>query len=152
MVVDTMQLILDKIRHGAGQIEERAVEDLLQLLSAEPNTFVYGAGRSGLVGRAFAMRLMHLGLTVHVVGEATTPSIDQGDVLILISGSGETPSVRVVADEAKRRGARTVGIIGKAVSSVGRASNLIVILPSHIERSGDEGMRPVRAFRVENGC
>ena len=36
-----------------------------------------------------AMRLMHVGFEAHVVGEATTPSIAEGDRLMVFSGSGE---------------------------------------------------------------
>lgn len=55
--------------------------------------FVYGAGRSGLMLRALAMRLMQAGRQVYVVGETTTPAIRQGDLLILASASGTTDSV-----------------------------------------------------------
>lgn len=56
--------------------------------------FVVGTGRSELVGKAFAMRLMHLGFNVHVVGEVTTPAIRDKDCLIAISGSGETKQLQ----------------------------------------------------------
>lgn len=45
--------------------------------------FVAGAGRSGFVARAFANRLMHMGLTVFFVGEPTTPAIKAGDLLVI---------------------------------------------------------------------
>ncbi|AEH06711.1 6-phospho-3-hexuloisomerase [Methanothermococcus okinawensis IH1] len=55
--------------------------------------FIYGVGRSGYVGMAFAMRLMHLGFNSHFIGEPTCPAIEDNDLLIVISGSGETCSV-----------------------------------------------------------
>lgn len=138
MVLDIMRFILDKIKVGSAEIDDQAVEALVERLSVAPAIFVYGAGRSGLVGRAFAMRLMHLGLTVYVVGDTTTPAIREGDLLLLISGSGETPSVRVVAEEAKRRKAAVVSLTSNADSSIARVSDLVVLVPSHIVRSGDE--------------
>ena len=60
------------------------------LVAAAPRVFVLGAGRSGLALRMTAMRLMHLGLDVHVVGEVTTPAIERGDLLVTASGSGTT--------------------------------------------------------------
>ena len=68
--------------------------------------FTLGAGRSGIALNMTAMRLMHLGLTVHVVGEATAPAIETGDVLLVASGSGSTTgivSAARTAHEVERR-------------------------------------------------
>jgi 6-phospho-3-hexuloisomerase len=56
------------------------------MIEAAPKIFLAGAGRSGLIMRALGTRLMHLGKTVYVVGESTTPSIQAGELLILGSG------------------------------------------------------------------
>jgi len=61
-----------------------------------------GAGRSGLVGRAFAMRLMHVGIDVYVMGETITPAIGEGDIVIIISGSGSGAMSTTAAHMAKR--------------------------------------------------
>lgn len=66
------------------------------ILSARA-VFVIGGGRSGLAAKMIAMRLMHLGLRVHVAGEATAPAIQAGDVLLAVSGSGTT---RPIVDAA----------------------------------------------------
>jgi 6-phospho-3-hexuloisomerase len=63
--------------------------------------FIYGVGRSGYVGKSFAMRLMHLGFNVHFIGETTCPAIEDKDVLIAISGSGETYLTVNVLKKAK---------------------------------------------------
>jgi 6-phospho-3-hexuloisomerase len=47
-----------------------------------------------------AMRFMHLGYTVFIVGETNTPAILEGDLLLVASGSGTTSSV-VSAEKAK---------------------------------------------------
>jgi 6-phospho-3-hexuloisomerase len=46
--------------------------------------FCSGQGRSGLVARMAAMRLMHVGFDAHAVGEATAPSVAKGDGLVMI--------------------------------------------------------------------
>lgn len=138
MVLDIMHFILDRIKAGTEKIDDEALMALVGQLGVAPAIFVYGAGRSGLVGRAFAMRLMHLGLTVYVVGEATTPAIREGDLLLLITGSGETPSVRVVAEEAKKRKAIVACLTGNPSSSVAKASDFVVFVPSQVVRSGEE--------------
>lgn len=82
----------------------------IQVLDNAERVFLVGAGRSGLVCRFFAMRLMHLGKQVFMVGDVTTPSIQQGDILIAISGSGNTQSVVVMAEKARQAGAKIVSI------------------------------------------
>ena len=64
------------------------------------------------------MRLMHMGKQVYVVGEIVTPSIQQGDLLLIVSGSGETESLVAMAKKAKRLGATiaTVTIFRKRPS------------------------------------
>lgn len=72
--------------------------------------FTVGTGRSGLALQMLAMRLMHLGLDAHVVGETTTPAIGEGDVLIAASGSGGTARVVRAAETATKNGAQVVAI------------------------------------------
>ncbi len=84
------QLILDKITGILEATEESYDEKLTAMLDEAGRIFIAGAGRSKLVGNFFAMRLVHGGYNVNVVGEIVTPSIKAGDLLIIISGSGET--------------------------------------------------------------
>ncbi len=78
-------------------------------LNAAQRVFVAGEGRSGFMAKAFAMRLMHLGLPVHVVGETTTPSVADGDVVVGVSGSGTTAGTVRVAEQAVKVGAAVHG-------------------------------------------
>jgi 6-phospho-3-hexuloisomerase len=81
-----------------------------RLLDSAGRIFLTGAGRSGLVARFFAMRLMHLGKAVFIVGDTTTPSIHKDDLLIAISGSGKTASVLTVVRKAKAFGAKVLSL------------------------------------------
>ncbi len=91
--------------------------------------FIYGAGRSGLVGKAFAMRLMHLDFNVYVVGETITPAFEPGDLLIAISGSGETKTIVDAAQIAKEQGGKVVGITSYADSTLGKLADVVVEIP-----------------------
>lgn len=93
-----------------------ALDQLAELIADAERVFVLGAGRSGIALRMTAMRLMHLGLEVHVVGDVTTPAIGPGDVLLTASGSGTTESIVRAASRASDAGAR-VGLITTAESS-----------------------------------
>ncbi len=98
------------------------------LVEAAPRVFVVGAGRSGLVMRALAMRLMHLGKTAHVVGETTTPAITTGDLLVIGSGSGRTAGLLSVAEKARRHGAGLLVFTREAASPLGRLANHCVVI------------------------
>lgn len=107
-----------------------ALDPVLDVLTAADRVFVFGAGRSGLALRMTAMRLMHLGLDVHVVGETTTPAIRAGDALLTASGSGTTSSIVRAAETAAEVGARVVGITTAPDSPLARAADALVIVPA----------------------
>ncbi len=87
------------------QLPEDSAERAAGIIHAHPRIFVYGAGRSGLMLKALAMRLAQAGRMVYVVGETVTPAIGDNDLLILASASGNTASVCRYAKIAKAAGA-----------------------------------------------
>ena len=92
------------------RIDEEQVDKMIQVISKSKSVFIVGSGRSELIGMAFAMRLMHLGFVVYVIGDVTTPAINKDDCLIAISGSGETRTVTIAAETASESGASVIGI------------------------------------------
>ena len=100
--------------------------------------FVHGAGRSGLALKMTAMRLMHLGFTVHVVGDVTTPAITSGDVLLTASGSGTTGGVVRAAQSAVDAGASVAAITTATESPLAKLAAHVLALPAadKLDRSG----------------
>ena len=100
--------------------------------------FVHGAGRSGLALKMTAMRLMHLGFTVHVVGDVTTPAITSGDVLLTASGSGTTGGVVRAAQSAVDAGASVAAITTATKSPLAKLAAHVLVLPAadKLDRSG----------------
>jgi 6-phospho 3-hexuloisomerase len=113
------KLIIDKISGILAATDAGYDATLTAMLDSAARVFVAGAGRSGLVARFFAMRLMHGGYDVFVVGEIVTPSIRKGDLLIVISGSGETETMLAFAKKAKEQGATLALISTRDSSSLG---------------------------------
>ncbi len=130
--------ILEEVRVCVRQVSAESISEALSLIEDSPRIFVAGAGRSGLCMRAFGMRLMHLGKTVHVVGETTTPSIAAKDLLILGSGSGRTSSLVLMAEQARRRDAQVLLFTTDPESPLGRLSHLQVVIPAPSFRAVDE--------------
>ncbi|HIQ39231.1 MAG TPA: SIS domain-containing protein [Methanothermococcus okinawensis] len=75
-----------------------------EITSSNSKIFTYGVGRSGYVAQAFTMRLMHLGFNAYFVGEPNCPSIGDGDILVVISGSGRTYSVVNMVKKVRKEG------------------------------------------------
>ncbi len=91
--------------------------------------FLGGMGRSGLMMRAFAMRLMQLGVEVHVVGDTTTPSIRKGDLLILGSRYGRSGSLAHYVDIARREGARVAVVTMDKNTPLAKTADLVATIP-----------------------
>jgi 3-hexulose-6-phosphate synthase/6-phospho-3-hexuloisomerase len=119
-------LILNKVHSILSETEDSYPVQLTKMLDKAKRVFVSGAGRSGLVCRFFAMRLMHSGYDVSVVGEIVTPSIKKGDLLIIISGSGETEQLIAFTKKAREVGAKIVLITAKSGSTIGDMADAVL--------------------------
>ncbi|AOZ94111.1 6-phospho-3-hexuloisomerase [Paenibacillus crassostreae] len=121
--------VLDELNNSADQLVDQQLELLVEQIGEAKRIFVAGVGRSGLMMRAFAMRLMHLGKDVYVVGETVTRSLAKGDLLIIGSGSGETKSLIPMAEKAQSLEACVAVMTLSPVSTVSKLSNIIVTMP-----------------------
>ena len=90
---DPLSAIVGELATVAVDIDRREMQRLVDVIAGANRLFVTGMGRSGLMARALAMRLMHLKLEVFVVGETTTPAIRKGDLLLCCTRYGRSPGV-----------------------------------------------------------
>lgn len=123
-------LIYSEHQQLAEEIDLEQLGQLIPPLERANAIFVMGMGRSGLMMQAIAMRLMHLGYTVHVVGETTAPAIAKGDVLLAGSGSGSTTSIVQAAKTAKRVGAAILTLTTNRDSQLADLSDVVAVLPA----------------------
>ena len=123
-----------------------------EILSAR-RIFLAGAGRSGLAVRAFAMRLMHLGLAAYVCGETTTPGAGEGDLLLIVSGSGETGGLPAAAKRAKSLGCRVALATVRPESTIGSLADCVVSVPAPTPKAahGFCSIQPMGAL-FEQSC
>ncbi|HYE34931.1 6-phospho-3-hexuloisomerase [Methylocaldum sp.] len=119
------KLIIEKISGVLEATDPTYDEKLTLMLDKASRIFVTGAGRSGLVARFFAMRLMHGGYDAYVVGEIVTPSIRRGDLFIVISGSGETETMIAFTKRAKEQGAEVALLSTKSSSTIGDMADFV---------------------------
>jgi len=137
-VQEMMKLMASKIRSTANSISDEDAEKFIQELLNAKRVYVVGAGRSGLVAKAFAMRLMHLGLHAYVVGETITPALNKGDVMVIFSGSGRTKTVADLAETARDIGGRICLITSNGDSRIGKIADCIVIIEHHRDAVADD--------------
>lgn len=121
--------ILEELNDCLESLDEEQLEGLKEAILAANKVFVAGAGRSLLMIKGLAMRLMHMGFTSYVVGEIVTPALEKGDLLIIASGSGNTSTLAVLAKKCKQIGAKLAVITTNPDSKIGKLSDVIV----HVE-------------------
>ena len=116
-------------------IKDDELKAVVQCIVNAPKIYVKGVGRSGFMMEAFAMRLMHLGFNVHVIGNATTPGASEGDLLIVGTGSGETGSLITYAQKAKKLGLKMITLTSFVDSTLGEMADEVVQISSPTPKS-----------------
>jgi 6-phospho-3-hexuloisomerase len=118
--------IIRELDFTLASISPEEAEQLVQLILGARRIFMAGAGRSGLAVKAFAMRLMHMGLAAYVIGEMVTPAMTADDLLLIGSGSGATASLVTMAERAKKLGASLALVTILPVSAIARLADVTV--------------------------
>lgn len=118
-----------------ARVHGEEVERLVEAIIRTRRLFLAGRGRSGAMMNAFAIRLTHLDIHCHVVGESTTPSLQYGDVLIVGSGSGETVTAVLTAKFAQENGGMLAVITSRPESTLGHMADLLVVIPAPVRET-----------------
>jgi len=121
--------IIREITGVMDKIKEDEYKLLASLVRKSRRVFITGTGRSGLIGRCFAMRLRHLGIEGYVVGETICPPIKKGDLLITISSSGMKKTVLAITETAKKEGATVLSITSPKDNPLARISSHKIVIP-----------------------
>jgi 6-phospho-3-hexuloisomerase len=126
----------ERVTEALARIDPAVISKAVDLLAHAPQIFVYGAGRSGIVGRAFAMRLVQTGLRAYVIGESVTPIVRRGDVVLILSGQGESSSSIQTANIVRREGAELIVLTAHGASKIAHTASLLIVVefPEDAER------------------
>ena len=123
-----MEQMATSIRKTVAMLDKADTSAFFQRMLSAKRVYVAGAGRSGLIARAFAMRMLHLGFEVYVVGETITPALQPGDLLVVFSGSGETHSMVTFSGTVKDLGGIVCLITASSDSKMSRIADCVVNL------------------------
>jgi 6-phospho-3-hexuloisomerase len=112
------------------RLDERSFESFAQAIAGAKTVALHGLGREGLQMKGLAMRLFHLGLDAHVVGEMTTPPVGPGDLLICSAGPGEFASIAALTRIAKDAGAKTAIVTAQPASNLAQCADHVLHIPA----------------------
>lgn len=140
MIQLKLQAITQELSNVFQKVNERQVNEVIKEILTAPQIFTAGVGRSGYIMKMFTMRMMHLGLKVHDIGSPTTPSAEEGDLLIVGTGSGETESLKSYVKRAKKLGLKIITITSFLDSTLGEAADLILQIPSPTPKSDKKSL------------
>ena len=132
-------VILDNIKNAREFLDEETLNEFEFILLGSEKIFLVGTGISEFVAKTFAMRLTHIGLRTHVVGESASPPISENDCLVAISGSGENSIVVSAARIAKSRGAKVLAVTSYPESAIGEVSDVTMTVKGRIRKEWDDG-------------
>lgn len=125
---DYVKTILNELSKHSTAIEDEQAERLVTSILSAQKVFVTGAGRSGLMGKSFAMRLTHIGIKAYVIGETNTPSFTKEDLLIVGSGSGRTETLLVLTKKAKAIGGKVAAFTLSTESPIADLADEVILL------------------------
>lgn len=128
------QYLLQNLQRILAVDRREPISEAVDILTSGTKLFVYGVGRSGLAARAFAMRMVQLGIDCYFIGETITPVVSPGDSVLIVSNTGSTMSALQVANIARRVGAKVISVTGHRTSKLAHASNVVLLIQTNSDR------------------
>ncbi len=119
-----------ELKTAAAGVDPAALAALLEALAQARRIVAYGVGREGLMMRALAMRLYHLGLDAHVAGDMSCPPVGPGDLLLVSAGPGDFSTVAGLVGVARGAGARSACVTAQPAAPVPRSCDLVLVIPA----------------------
>lgn len=138
-VKEVSKWILSGVNGVIQSIDEGEIEEMIGTIieTGENKILILGSGRSGFVGRAFALRLMHLGFNVYVSGETITPALSPDDLVLAISGSGVTRTVVAQTEVAKEIGSMVIAVTSHLDSPVAKYADKVIVVKGRSKIDGE---------------
>lgn len=154
MIKKNIKQILGEIDQILEEIDEYHVELIIKDIVKAKHIVVCGAGRMGLVSKAFAMRLGHLGKKAYTLGDSNTPRLGKGDLFLISSGSGETQTIYDLTLIAKESGAKIAIVttyIDHNKSRMAKISDTVVIInaPTKLHKNTYKSIQPMTTLNEQ---
>ena len=119
-----------EIRDVVSMLGDQDMDPMIEALAAARRIAVYGVGREGLMMKALTMRLFHMGLDAHVVGDMTTPPVSAGDLLLVSAGPGHFSTVQALLETARAAGAATACVTAQPDAPCPGLADTVLVIPA----------------------
>ena len=135
--IDNEMETLEKVRNS---VDDRYHDVIDAILACRGKVIFMGVGKSGLIGRKLAATFSSTGTPAFFVHATESVHGDLGmiedrDIFILISNSGETREVLAPLPSLQVIGAKTIAFTGNLTSSLAEKTDLSLLIP--IDKEAD---------------
>ena len=122
-------------------LDDSFADAVALLLDARGRVILSGMGKSGHIARKIAATLASTGTPAHFVHPAEASHGDlgmlaRGDVVMMLSNSGETPELADMIAHTRRFGIPLIGVAARAGSTLLRQADVALLLPAAQEACG----------------
>lgn len=151
---ETAHAILEELDDVLRRVDEAEVTKLCDALLGARLISCFALGREGLALRGFAMRLMHIGFNVAMVGDVTAPPVGKGDVFLVACGPGRLATTEALAAIARRDGATIVVVTAQPGAPLPSSADVALTIPAQTladDRGGAGGSRQAMGSAFEQG-
>ena len=151
MYNELMKTVFAEMQEVLGKTNQddldEAIDRIIQARKENKNIVVAGAGRMGYSIKCFGMRLSHLGFNAWTLGDSSVPYTGTGDIVIIASGSGETGTMKIVADKARENGACLIVFTCNPTSTIGLMADVGIKLNAKSSLDGsEESIQPMKTY------
>ncbi|MCD6515557.1 MAG: SIS domain-containing protein [Candidatus Odinarchaeota archaeon] len=146
VIESIIKSITNHLNNSISWLDGNRVSELLELLSGADRVYIVGVGKSGLVGKIFGLSLVSLGYEVYIVGESLLPAPRATDLIVAISGTGETDYPVKFAKVGKKTNTKVVAITSKPNSTLGKLADLVISIPGREENQQSRKLEELTAY------
>ena len=137
-IKETGKTVLAEYQAVLDKLDLEMTDQFASLIRSYKRIFFIGVGREGMMTRAFAMRIMHMGKEAYWIWDDTTPSIGAGDLLVATNGCGNIGHIKYVCERAKNSGATIAVITGSPSGEACRLADFVLFIPASVYLGRDE--------------
>ena len=126
----TMREAAAELTEAVAAVDDTALQPTISAIAGADRVMLYGCGREGLMMRALAMRLHHLGLTVCMQGDMNAFPLGPGDLFLCAAGPGELPTASALCGVAQDAGAMVVVITAEPDGATSALADELLVIPA----------------------
>lgn len=115
---------------AVGRMDEATLQPTIEAIAAAERVMLYGCGREGLMMRALAMRLHHLGLKVCLQGDMNAFPLGPGDLFLCAAGPGELSTGSALCGVAREAGAQVIVITAEPDGATSALADDRLVVPA----------------------